>query len=188
MPATATNGAPPQIPQPLSILQVKFVMSVSFICTFFYLACQVLEMLGESSIQHPSFIFHYIIYPISWYPYFLLLNWRIKSPSLILMHESNINKFCCRSVNGISPGTISKHEKREDRKTLHVAGRWIILCPFLLSCGMTLESCSVTLKEHSHDVKTETFVLLNNCLCVGLFIDDLLFRKCVMKICNGIYT
>lgn len=104
------------------------------------------------------------------------------------MHESNINKFCCRSVNGISPDTVSKHEKREGRRTLHVAGRCIIFCPVLRSCGMTLESCSITLKEHSHDVETEIFVLLNFYLCVGLLINDLLFRKCVMKICNGIYT
>jgi len=53
---------------------------------------------------------------------------------------------------------------------------------------MTLESCSVTLKEHSHDVETEILVLLNYYLCVDLLINDLLFRKCVMKIYNGIYT
>jgi hypothetical protein len=33
------------------------------------------------------------------------------------------------------------------------------------------------LKEHSHELKTEIFVLLNNYLYVGCLIDDMLFWK-----------
>jgi hypothetical protein len=65
IPATAMNGELPQKPHPLSLLQVKFVMTVLFIFAFLLdLAYQVLKMLGECSVHHPVSIFHYIIYPI----------------------------------------------------------------------------------------------------------------------------